>query len=111
LVPVSIPYRVSQSPNSEATYDVYQVPPGSKLKLKEIETIFPSGVAGYLQLALYHGIKKIAPEDGVFQLDEGRVVARLDYEFISGEIVKVWAKNTHTTDTLTAFLLMEGELG
>jgi len=110
MIPVSIPYRVSQGPASESTYDVYQIPPGQKLRLKEIEAVFPSGVGGYLQLALYHGIRKIAPEDGVFQLDEGRVVSRLDYKFGSGEVVKVWAKNTHTTSTLSASLLMEGEL-
>jgi len=110
LTPVSIPYRVSQGPASESTYDAYIVPPGRRLRLKEIEAIFPSGVGGYLQLAVYHGIRRIAPEDGAFQLDEGRAVARLRYEFISGERVKVWAKNTHATSTFSASLLMEGEL-
>jgi len=110
LIPVSIPYRVSQGPDSESTYDVYSVPPGNRLHLNQIEAVFPSGVGGYLQLAVYHGIRKIAPENGVFQLDEGRAVARLDYYFISGEVVKVWAKNTHTTSTFSASLLLEGEL-
>jgi len=110
MPPVSIPYRVSQGPASQSIYDAYTIPPGNKLTLQEIEVIFPSGVGGYLQLAVYHGIRKIAPLDGVFQLDEGRAVARLQYQFLSGEIIKVWAKNTHTTNTLSASLLMEGEL-
>jgi len=110
LPPVSIPYRVSQGPASESTYDAYIVPPGNRLRLKEIEVAFPSGSGGYLQVAVYHGIRRIAPEDGAFQLDEGRAVARLYYEFISGERIKVWAKNTHSTATLSASLLMEGEL-
>jgi len=108
--PISIPYRVLQGPNSEATYKVWGVSPGKKFLLKEVEVIFPSGVDGYLELSLYHGIRKIAPENGVWQLDEGRVVARVVYEFGSGEGVLLLAKNTHSTNTYSASLQLEGEL-
>jgi len=108
--PISIPYRVSQGPASEATYEVWKVPPGQKFHLEEIEVIFPSGVGGYLELSLYHGIRKIAPEDGVWQLDEGRAVARVSYELSSGEGILLKAKNTHTTSTYSATLQIEGEL-
>jgi len=108
--PISIPYRVSQGPNSEATYKVWEVPPGQKFFMKEIEVIFPSGVGGYLELSLYHGIRKIAPENGVWQLDEGRAVARVSYELSSGEGILLKAKNTHTTNSYSATLQIEGEL-
>jgi len=110
LIPVSIPYRVAQGPASEATYSIYQVPSGERLTVKELEVVFPPGTGGYLEISVYHGIRKIAPEDGVFQLDEGREVARLRYTFLSGQWIKVLAKNTHTTETKTCSLLLEGEL-
>jgi len=108
--PISIPYRVLQGPASETTYKVWVVSPGKKFLLKEVEVIFPAGVDGYLELSLYHGIRKIAPQDGVWQLDEGRVVARVVYEFGSGEVVLLLAKNTHSTNTYSASLQLEGEL-
>lgn len=107
---ISVPYHVSAGPGEEKTAVAFTVPKAQKFTLYEVEAVFPPGSAGYLQAAVYHGIRKVAPKDGVFRMSQGKQVARTEYTFISDEKVLVWAKNTHDVDTLDADLLLEGEL-
>jgi hypothetical protein len=107
---ISVAYRISQNAASEADYIAFTVPPGKRFHITEIEAIFPSGSGGYLQLSVWHGIKQIAPYNGVWALDQGRAVARLDYMLLSGEKVIIHAKNSHETEARAATLQIEGEL-
>lgn len=107
---VSVPYHASVPAVTEGTAVAFTVPGGQRFRLREVETVFPSGAAGDLQLAVYHGIRKVAPKDGVFRMSQGKQVARVEYTFISGEKVLVWYKNTHATEAKDGDLLLEGEL-
>jgi len=107
---ISVPFHVSRGPNTEAYEVAYRVPGGQKLTLREVEVMFAGTPAGALQLAVYHGIRKVAPKDGVFKMSSGKAVARTEYTFNADEKVIVWSKNTHDVDTYDADVLLEGEL-
>ena len=107
---ISVSHHVTQGPNSESTTVAFTVPGGQKFRMCEVEAAFPSGVGGYLQVAVYHGIRQVAPKDGVFKMSQGKQVARAEYIFIAGEKVMVWSKNTHSANTYDADVLLEGEL-
>lgn len=107
---ISVPYHVSIEPDKEATAIAYTVPGAQKFKLCEVEAVFPSGAGGNLQMAVYHGIRKVAPKNGVFRMSQGKQVARVEYTFHSGEKVLIWAKNTNVGDTLDGDILLEGDL-
>lgn len=94
--PISVPYVADKAP-AAIGYDIaYVVPSGRRFKLKEVEVHFPSGTARELELAIYHGIKQVAPEKEVWRGDDLRFRAICDYEFISGEKVLVYFKNIST---------------
>ena len=107
---ISVPFHLSRAPGTEAFETAYQVPAAKKFNLCEVEVIMTGTPAGKLQIAVYHGIRKVAPNGGVFQLGEGRTVARAEYTFNSGEKVLVWSKNTHDANTYDADVVLEGEL-
>jgi len=107
---ISVSHHVTQGPNSESTTVAFTVPGGQKFRMCEVEAAFPSGVGGYLQVAVYHGIHKVAPNDGVFKMSSGKAVARTEYTFNADEKVLVWSKNTHSANTYDADVLLEGEL-
>ena len=108
---ISVPFHVSRGPNTEASEEAFRVPAGQKFQLCEVEVVYTGTPAGDLQIAVYHGICKVAPKDGVFKMGSGKVVARAEYTFNSDEKVLVWSKNTHSANTYRADVLLEGELG
>ena len=104
----SIHYLIQASPDEEATYEVYTVSPGKKFKLERVQIFFPLGTAFELQVKVFRGLEQIKPTTGYYCGDGNVMVDVTGVWFGSGETIKLWWKNTSSSDNRFATVLLEG---
>jgi len=107
--PKGVSYFVKSTAVEEKFVDIWTVPGGKKFYAKRIHVHFPSGTGGELYVALYYGLRKIAPATSYYNGDDARFVDEIDVTYHSGDPVKLWYKNTAAA-TRTANVKIEGEL-
>jgi len=107
---VQIPYRLTADPAAEGFTTVYTVPPGAKLKLREVTVSFPIGTYGELEVALYYGETRGFPEERPITGDGVSVSKKVELNWFSQDEVRLWYKNYNTTQKRQAYLNLEGIL-
>lgn len=88
--PVSIPYFLEKSAIETGFIDIYTVEAGKTLRVTKIRVQFPSGTGGELEVALYYGDLKVAPETASYKGDDARFEDDIDVAYFSGDPVRLW---------------------
>ena len=101
---------ITASAGAEDTVTAYVVPPAQKFRLSRVMFIFPAGTGGKLGLAVKWGVKQLVPDEGLARGDNVNYSLFDDTELGGSEILEVYYKNDDTTNDLTAFVIIEGEL-
>jgi len=86
------------SPGAEGYTSIYTVDNGKIIELKKIQIIFPAGTDGELQISLWYGDLKVAPDTDYWHGDSGKIEDCLKVKYSSGDDVMIWYKNINTTD-------------
>ena len=76
----------------------------------QVNVTFPAACDYKLEVALYRGIKKVLPTEGVYAGDDTRVVDETPAVWGSDEHVILYFKNTDTANDHDCDILIEGEL-
>jgi len=92
--PKGISYFLKSTTTEEKFVDIYTVPGGKRFHAKVIRVEFPSGTGGELQVALYYGLRKVAPATPYYNGDDARFEDCIDVLYHSGDPVRLWYKNT-----------------
>ena len=106
-----IVYNGVQAPNSSSFATVYTPSNGQSFRLEEMIVICGTNVDLDLEIALYHGTKQVIPEYGVISGKEGRIPIKCEWTWNSGEPIRLFVKNTHTTNTYKYSIILIGDLG
>lgn len=88
--PVSIPYFLSKAAIESGFIDIYTVEAGKTLRVNKIRVQFPSGSLGELEVALYYGDLKVAPETDSYAGDDARFEDDINVVYFSDDAVKIW---------------------
>jgi len=104
-----VSYFIKSTVVEEKFVNVWTVPGGKRFHAKVIRVEFPSGTGGELRVALYYGLRKVAPATPYYSGDDARFEDEIDVTYHSGDPVKLWYKNT-VAATRTANVKIEGEL-
>ena len=107
---ISICHKVTASAGAESDVTIYTVQNAKQFKLESIYVSFPAGTYYELELSLYYGAKKIAPEEGVWVGDNQNYEDVLDFTLFSDDGLVLHYKNNNTTNTKEAFVIVRGVL-
>jgi len=110
MTKVSASYHLVASPGQEGYVDLYEVPRARILHNVAFTVHFPIGALGDLEVALFHGIMQVLPDSGKYTGDGSTFQDRTDGRWWSNEKVKLYFKNTNTTENRECYVLFEGEL-
>jgi len=107
---VSIPYHLTAGPGAEGFETIYTVLGGKRLKVTLVHIAFPIDTTGKLGVALYYGLRKVYPKDGLIRGDNMTWVDEVKLEWGSGDPVKLYYKNDDTATSKEAYVKLEGIL-
>jgi len=94
---VQISRFLNIAPATEGYTSIYTVDKGKIIELKKIQIIFPAGTEGELQLSLWYGDLKVAPDTEYWHGDSGKVEDCIKVRYYSGDDVMIRYKNVNTT--------------
>ena len=94
---IVIPIAVEAAAGSDEYIELWTVD-RAKVKTKEIELHFESGVMNVLFTSLYYGDMKVAPVTGEWTADGGRIVDYPDAVYYRGDKVLLRVRNTDATN-------------
>lgn len=107
---ISIAYHLQAPAGAEADVILYTVEAARKIVTKSVYVFFPIGNYMELQVTIRRGIMQVAPYSGQY-VGDGNVI---EDEFIedieSAERVILHYKNTNTSETREALVIVRGEL-
>jgi len=104
-----VSYFIKSTVVEEKFVDVWTVPGGKRFRARRILVHFPSGTGGELRVALYYGLRKVAPATAYYNGDDARFEDEIDVLYHSGDPVRLWYENT-VAATRTANVKVEGFL-
>jgi len=88
---------------------LYKVPPNCKLTVTRVEVVFLADANLDLTLSLKNGELQQYPEDGAFQGNSTTIVSVARKEWGSGSDINIHYKNSHATESRTAFINLSAE--
>jgi len=94
---IQISKYLNIAPTDEGYISIYQVQNGKIIELRKIQIIFPAGTEGELQLSLWYGDLKVAPNTDYWHGDSGKIEDCLKVKYYSGDDVMIRYKNINTT--------------
>ena len=92
----TVPFAIEAGADSDSKYELYEVE-FPKVRTKEIELHFESGVMNVLFVSLYYGDMKVAPQTAEWTADGGRIVDYPDALYFRGDKILLRVRNTDTT--------------
>jgi len=104
-----IPIAIEADAGSDTKHELWTVD-FPKVRTKEIELHFESGVLNVLFASLYYGDMKVAPRTGEWTSDGGRIVDYPDALYFSGDKVLLRVRNTDTTNAHKLWGTLEVEV-
>jgi len=107
---VTIHKHLSISPGATGFELIYTVDPGKILTVKIVQVAFPAGTYGELHIAIYYGNLKVWPKTDYVSGDNVLFRKGVSIKYYSGDPIRVWYKNTNTTETRDCFIDVEGLL-
>jgi len=107
---ISIPYYLSADGGSEGDIVLYEVEAAKRFVTKSVYIAFPPATYFELELAIFRGIKQIAPYTGTYRGDANVIEDEFIEDISSAERVILHYKNNNTTEVREAFILVRGEL-
>jgi len=107
---ITVTYHITADPGASGRVAIFTVPGGRSFKHERTEVHFPVATYGELQLALYHGANKVMPYSGYWVGDNTVVVDESTAEWGPNADIVLYYKNTSTTDTHEAFIVITGVL-
>jgi hypothetical protein len=106
-----IAYSGSVSPNTTTTENIYTIPTGMRFKIEKLNVVYGTNVDFDLEVALYHGDKQVIPESDTIKGPSGRIPIECDWTWSSGEKIKLYLKNSSSTNTYKYSVILIGDLG
>jgi len=94
---IVVPIAIEAPADSDEKYELWTVD-RAKVKTKEIELHFESGVMNVLYASLYYGDMKVSPKVGEWTSDGGRIVDYPDAVYYRGDKVLLRVRNTDTAN-------------
>jgi|GEM_PF-6856990 len=94
---IIVPIAIEASADSDNYHELYTVK-NAKIKAKEIELHFESGVMNVLYASLYYGNKKVAPKQGEWTADGGVIRDYPDAIYYRGDKILLRVRNTDTAN-------------
>ena len=107
---VSISYFLSADGGAEGDVVLYEVEAAKRFVTKSVYIAYPPATYFELELAIFRGIKQIAPYTGVYQGDANVIEDEFIEDISSAEHVILHYKNNNATEVREAFVLVRGEL-
>jgi len=109
LPDVSIFKTLTIAAGADDKVSIYKVPTNCKLTTTRVDIIFLADAALNLSLSLKEGENQKYPESGSFQGNNTTFVLTAKKDWGSGSNVDVKYKNTHATESRTAFINISAE--
>jgi len=92
-----IPIAIEAPADSDKKHELWKVT-FPRVRVREIELHFESGVLNVLFASLYYGDMKVSPETGEWTSDGGRIVDYPDAVYYRGDNILLRVRNTDTTN-------------
>lgn len=86
---------------------IFRVPPGVKAKITKVLVSFPPGVNGELAIKIMSGIRDIAPKSGYYTGEDTVIVDTIEQEIYPDSTIDVYYVNSSSTESKSAFILVE----
>ena len=87
---------------------IYTVPDAKTFKLKQLCVHFPSGASSNVLVAAYHGLRKIAPEEGYLSGDNSTACSDADEEYTAATEIVIEAVNNQAS-SITIDVTVDGD--
>ncbi len=100
-------YTLIAGPGEEKTIDAITME--QHVRLRKIQVSFPQGAAGELEVAVLYGNRRIAPTEGTISGDGSTFTFEVDIPYHKGSSIKIYYKNSNTTEQKRAYFLFAGE--
>lgn len=107
---ISIAYSLTAAANANSTTTIFTVPAACTFRVTSVYIHFPAGTYYELQLRLLRGIQQIAPYSGYYVGDASVIEDEDVSDLASGDHLNVYYKNTSSTQTRQAFIIVRGVL-
>lgn len=107
---ISLAYYLEASAGDEGDVTIYTVEAARKFKCTSCRIQWQKDSAFELQLYLKHGEYQFAPREGYYASDGGNLEDRFEEDFSSGDRLILHYKNTNTTTTRKALVIVRGYL-
>ena len=107
---VTISNTLTIAANTSTKYSLYRVPPAQKATLRKVTVHFPPGTENKLQVAVYRGMEQVVPSEGYLQGEDTTIVIETLREYMSDQLIEVYAKNNDSTYSHTFTIILEIEI-
>ena len=107
---ITIPYHITVSAGDSGFETIFTVPAGKRITILKTQIKFPSGTNGELLLALYYGNTRVSPYTNYWVGDDVLFVDEMRSTYQGGDSIVLYYRNTSTTESKEAYLLITAEL-